>query len=87
MRHSIVRSSCKLAVLRAPGILASFSKKAEWGMQFGRGFCSNSEELACEHRVIIKDESNYLINGEVSSHKPEAGQYMFENDGILDKIA
>ena len=46
-----------------------------------------SEELACEHGVIIKDESNYLIDGEVSSHKPKVGQYMFENDGILDKIA
>ncbi|KAF3949276.1 hypothetical protein CMV_024842 [Castanea mollissima] len=72
MRHSTVKSSCKLAVPRAPSILVT---------SFG------SEELACEHGVIIKDESNYFIDGEVSSHKPEAGQYMFENDGILDKIA
>ena len=49
-------------------------------------FALKSEVLACEHGVIIKDESNY-IDGEVSSHKPEARQYMFENDGILDKIA
>ena len=49
-------------------------------------FALKSEELACEHGVIIKYESNYFIDGEVSSHKPEARQYMFENDGILDKI-
>ena len=50
-------------------------------------FALKFEELACEYGVIIKDESNYLIDGEVSSHKPKVGQYMFENDGILDKIA
>ena len=62
-------------------------KRLNGGCNLAEAFALKSEELACEHGVIIKDESNYFIDGEVSSHKPEARQYMFKNDGILDKIA
>jgi hypothetical protein len=68
--------------------LAPSMKKAELGIQFGRGFCSESEvlELACEHGVIVKVGSNYLIDRKVFSDKHEAEQYLVENDGILDNI-
>uniref|UniRef100_A0A2N9G7V2 glucan endo-1,3-beta-D-glucosidase n=1 Tax=Fagus sylvatica TaxID=28930 RepID=A0A2N9G7V2_FAGSY len=68
--------------------LAPSMKKAELGIQFGRGFCSESEvlELACEHGVIVKAGSNYLIDRKVFSDKHEAEQYLVENDGILDNI-
>ena len=63
-------------------------KKAEMGIQFGRGFCCEAEvlELACEHGVIIKEGSNYLIEGKLFSGKHEAEQFLVKNDGILDKI-
>ena len=63
-------------------------KMAEWGIQFGRGFCCEAEvlELACEHWVIVKEGSNYLIEGKLFSGKHEAGQFLVKNDGILDKI-
>ncbi|XP_062165785.1 DNA repair protein recA homolog 2, mitochondrial [Alnus glutinosa] len=68
--------------------LAPSMKMAELGIQFGRGFCCASEalELACEHGVIVKEGSNYLIEGEVFSYKHEAEKYLAENDGILDKM-
>lgn len=68
--------------------LAPAMKVAELGIQFGRGFCCESEalELACEHGVIVKEGSNYLIGGEVFSYKHEAEKYLAENDAILDKL-
>ncbi len=63
-------------------------KKAKLGIQFGRGFCSKSEvlELACEHGVIVKVGSNYLIDRKVFCDKHEAEQYLVKNGGILDNI-
>ena len=63
-------------------------KKAELGIQFGRGFCCEAEvlELACEHGVIVREGSNYLIEGKLFGGKHEAEQFLVENDGILDKI-
>ncbi|XP_021300141.1 DNA repair protein recA homolog 2, mitochondrial isoform X2 [Herrania umbratica] len=63
-------------------------KKAELGIQFGRGFCCESEvlELACEYEIISKVGSNYLIEGEAFGDKEKAEQYLAENDGVLEKI-
>jgi hypothetical protein len=36
--------------------------------------------------TLIKEESNYLIDGKVTSDKHLAEWYIFENDGILGKI-
>lgn len=68
--------------------LAPAMKKAELEIQFGRGFCRESEvlELACEQGIIVKEGSNYLIEGDVFSGKLEAEHYLAENDEILDKI-
>ncbi|KAK7837898.1 dna repair protein reca like protein 2 [Quercus suber] len=68
--------------------LAPSMKKAELGIQFGRGFCCEAEvlELACEHGVIVREGSNYLIEGKLFGGKHEAEQFLVENDGILDKI-
>ncbi|KAG7961965.1 hypothetical protein I3843_09G041600 [Carya illinoinensis] len=68
--------------------LAPSMKMAELGIQFGRGFCCESEvlDLACEHGIIIKEGSKYLIKGEFFSDKHQAEQYLVENNGILDKI-
>ena len=43
-------------------------------------------ELACEHGVIVKEGSNYLIEGKPFSGKNEAEQFLVKNDGILDKV-
>lgn len=48
-------------------------KRLNGGCNLAEAFALKSEELACEHGVIMKDESNYFIDGEVSSHKLEAG--------------
>lgn len=63
-------------------------KKADIGIQFGRGFRSESEilELACEHEVIMKDGNTYLIEGEVISDKHAAEEYLSENYEVLDRI-
>ncbi|XVE61086.1 hypothetical protein DITRI_Ditri06bG0011800 [Diplodiscus trichospermus] len=68
--------------------LAPAMQKAELGIQFGRGFRRESEvlELACEHGIIIKEGSNYHIEGEVLGDKQEAERYLAENDSVLDKI-
>jgi hypothetical protein len=68
--------------------LAPSMKMAELGIQFGRGFrwASEALELACERGAIVKEGSNYLIEGEVFSYKHEAEKYLAENDGILDKM-
>ncbi|XP_041024528.1 DNA repair protein recA homolog 2, mitochondrial [Juglans microcarpa x Juglans regia] len=68
--------------------LAPTMKMAELGIQFGRGFCCESEvlDLACEHGLIIKEGSKYLIKGEFFSDKHQAEQYLAESNGILDKM-
>ncbi|KAB1222385.1 hypothetical protein CJ030_MR2G005201 [Morella rubra] len=68
--------------------LAPAMKKAELEIQFGRGFCRESEvlELACEQGIVVKEGSSYLIEGDVFSGKLEAEHYLAENDEILDKI-
>lgn len=68
--------------------LAHATKKADLGIQFGRGICFESEvlELACEHGVIWKEGSKYIIEGEVFNNKQEAEQYMAENSGVLERI-
>ncbi|XWS43104.1 hypothetical protein CRYUN_Cryun16bG0073400 [Craigia yunnanensis] len=69
--------------------LAPAMQKAELGIQFGRGFCCESEvlELACEYGIIIKEGSNYFIEGEVFGDKQEAERYLAEKDGVLENIA
>ncbi|XVE95877.1 hypothetical protein REPUB_Repub02eG0172400 [Reevesia pubescens] len=68
--------------------LAPAMQKAELGIQFGRGFCCESEvlELACEYGIISKEGSNYFIEGEVFGDKQEAEQYLAERDGLLENI-
>lgn len=68
--------------------LAHEMKKADLEIQFGRGICRESEvlDLACEHGVILKEGSNYFIEGEILRDKDEAKLYLAENEAILDKI-
>lgn len=68
--------------------LAPAMKKAELQIRFGRGLCCESEvlDLACEHGVIVKEGSNYLMEGKVLSNEHEAEQYLAENHGIFDEI-
>lgn len=63
-------------------------KMAEIGIQFGKGFCCESEvlDLACEHGIIIKEGSKYLIKGTFFSDRHQAELYLAENNGILDKM-
>ncbi|XP_052877574.1 DNA repair protein recA homolog 2, mitochondrial isoform X2 [Gossypium arboreum] len=69
--------------------LAPVMQKAELGIQFGRGFCRESEvlELACEYGIINKEGSNYYIEGKIFSGKQEAERYLAEKDGVLENIA
>ncbi|KAB2006658.1 hypothetical protein ES319_D11G362000v1 [Gossypium barbadense] len=69
--------------------LAPVMQKAELGIQFGRGFCRESEvlELACEYGIINKEGSNYYIEGRIFSGKQEAERYLAEKDGVLENIA
>ncbi|CAK7342650.1 unnamed protein product [Dovyalis caffra] len=68
--------------------LAPATTKAELGIQFGRGFCSESEvlELACEHSLIKKEGSNYVIGREVFRNELAAEQYLIKNEGVLDQL-
>ncbi|XP_050381801.1 DNA repair protein recA homolog 2, mitochondrial [Argentina anserina] len=68
--------------------LAPALKKADLGIQFGKGLCCESEvlQLACEHGVIVKEGSNYHIGRNVSSNEHAAEQYLAKNDEILSKI-
>ncbi|KAM5558636.1 DNA repair protein recA [Rosa sericea] len=68
--------------------LALAMKKADLGIQFGRGLCCESEvlQLACEHGVIAKEGSNYHIGRKVFSNVHSAEQYLAKNDDILNKI-
>ncbi|XP_022766622.1 DNA repair protein recA homolog 2, mitochondrial [Durio zibethinus] len=68
--------------------LAPAMQKAELGIQFGRGFCCESEvlELAYEYGIISREGSNYFIEGEVFGDKREAERYLAEKDGVLENI-
>ncbi|XP_065857786.1 DNA repair protein recA homolog 2, mitochondrial [Euphorbia lathyris] len=68
--------------------LASKFQKADLGIQFGRGFRLESEvlELACEHGIICKDGTTYLVGGQVFSNELAAEKYLAENNGVLDGI-
>lgn len=63
-------------------------KKAELGIQFGRGICCESEvlELACELGVVLREGNSYFIEGEVLNNKEAAERYLAQNDGIADNI-
>ncbi|KAA3472105.1 DNA repair protein recA-like protein 2, mitochondrial [Gossypium australe] len=69
--------------------LAPVMQKAELGIQFGRGFCRESEvlELACEYGIINKEGINYYIEGKIFSGKQEAERYLAKKDGVLENIA
>ncbi|KAK8272972.1 hypothetical protein V6Z12_D11G373400 [Gossypium hirsutum] len=68
--------------------LAPVIQKAELGIQFGRGFCRESEvlELACEYGIINKEGSNYYIEGRIFSGKQEAERYLAEKDGQANHV-
>ncbi|KAL6138055.1 hypothetical protein ACLB2K_063341 [Fragaria x ananassa] len=68
--------------------LAPAMKKADLGIQFGRGLCCESEvlQLACEHGIIAKEGNNYHIGRHVFSNEHSAEQYLAKNDVILSKI-
>lgn len=68
--------------------LAPAMTKAELEIQFGRGFCSESEvlELACEHSLIKKEGSSYVIGRRVFRNERVAEQYLMENEGVHDQI-
>ncbi|KAI5560562.1 hypothetical protein POPTR_016G057700v4 [Populus trichocarpa] len=68
--------------------LAPAMTKAELEIQFGRGFCSESEvlELACEHSLIKKEGSSYVIGRKVFGNERVAEQYLMENEGVHDQI-
>ncbi|KAM7530043.1 hypothetical protein LguiB_033453 [Lonicera macranthoides] len=68
--------------------LAPAMKKAELGIQFGRGICCESEvlELACEFGVVLREGNSYFIEGEVLNNKEAAERYLAQNDGVADNI-
>ncbi|KAK8712104.1 hypothetical protein V6N13_147355 [Hibiscus sabdariffa] len=68
--------------------LAPVMQKAELGIQFGRGFCLESEvlELACEYGIINKEGSNYFIKGRHFSDKWEAELYLAKKEGVLESM-
>ncbi|KAJ4706341.1 DNA repair protein RecA mitochondrial-like [Melia azedarach] len=68
--------------------LAPAMKKADLMIEFGKGFYCVPEifELACEHGVIPKEGSNYIIRREVFRDRYSAEQYLVENINILEKI-
>ncbi|XP_050228436.1 DNA repair protein recA homolog 2, mitochondrial [Mercurialis annua] len=68
--------------------LAPAMKKADIRIQFGRGFCCESEvlELGCEHGIILREGSTYLIGEEALSNKQAAEEYLAENNGVLDEV-
>ncbi|GMI65717.1 RECA homolog 3 [Hibiscus trionum] len=69
--------------------LAPVMQKAELGIQFGRGFCRESEvlELACEYGIINKEGSNYFIKGKHFGDKREAEGYLARKEGVLESMA
>ncbi|KAK6941777.1 DNA recombination and repair protein RecA [Dillenia turbinata] len=68
--------------------LAPSMKNAELAIRFGSGISLESEVLdfACEHGIIMKDGSNYFIEGEVFNDREEAEWHLAENDEVLEKI-
>lgn len=68
--------------------LAPAMKKADLGIQFGRGLSCESEvlQLACEHGVIAKEGSNYLIGQKVFSNERAAEQCLAKNDALFDEV-
>ena len=50
-------------------------KRLNGGCNLAKAFARKSEELACEHGVIIKDESNYFIDGEKEDNHLEEIEY------------
>lgn len=68
--------------------LAPAMKKADLGIQFGRGLCCESEvlQLASEHGVIGKEGRNYVIGSKVFSNEHAAEQYLAKNDDILNEM-
>ncbi|KAJ6425781.1 hypothetical protein OIU84_026373 [Salix udensis] len=63
-------------------------KKAELEIQFGRGFCTESEvlELACEHSIVKKEGNSYVIGRNVFGNEGAAELYLIENEGVHDQI-
>ncbi|XAR68469.1 ATP diphosphatase [Bertholletia excelsa] len=68
--------------------LAPPMKKAEVGIKFGKGICSESEvlDLACKHGVIVKEGSNFFIGREILKNEEEAERYLAQNNQVLDEI-
>ncbi|RVW16476.1 DNA repair protein recA-like 2, mitochondrial [Vitis vinifera] len=68
--------------------LAHATKKADLGIQFGRGICFESEvlELACEHGVIWKEGSKYIIEGEAFNNKQEAEQIFVKETAMMSLL-
>ncbi|KAE8681881.1 DNA repair protein recA-like protein 2 [Hibiscus syriacus] len=68
--------------------LAPVMQKAELGIEFGKGFCRESEvlELACEYGLINKEGSNYFIEGKHFDDKQEAERYLVEKEGVLENM-
>lgn len=68
--------------------LAPSNTKAELTIQFGKGICCKSEvlDLACEHRVIVKEGSSYFIKGNKFHGKEEALRFVNVNDGASDDM-
>ncbi|KAJ6756266.1 RECA [Salix purpurea] len=68
--------------------LAPAMTKAELEIQFGRGFCTESEvlELACEHSIVKKEGNSYVIGRNVFGNECAAEQYLIENEGVHDQI-
>ena len=62
--------------------------KAELEIQFGRGFCTESEvlELECEHSIVKKEGNSYVIGRKVFGNEGAAEQYLIENEGVHDQI-
>ncbi|CAK9319562.1 unnamed protein product [Citrullus colocynthis] len=93
LRGGLLKSDDKVTGL-AVGVqvvknkLAAPMKMAELGIHFGRGLCCESEvlELGCKHGVILKDGSNFHIEGRICSSKHEAEQYLMKNEDVLHKV-
>ncbi|PKI31612.1 hypothetical protein CRG98_047994 [Punica granatum] len=68
--------------------LAPAMKKADLGILFGKGFCSEAEvfDLALEHGVIFREGNKYYVEREVFSERDQAQQFLAENASALGKI-
>lgn len=63
-------------------------KKAEVGIKFGKGFCCEQEalELGCEHGLVVREGSNYIIGGKVFSDECSAEEFLIKNKEVLNKM-